>query len=145
MSTWAAQSAQAASRLSWSPSSWPLWRGAVAGRVQGVTAGQPVTISVGAGEGGALAQPSSSVRQRLVSPMAKCGVFTGEGLKLSLARRQGGAQVVLHQAQVHLGYAFIAQHIPQTGNLSGGALGFGTGGRQRLQGHVRAALRNLQA
>jgi hypothetical protein len=55
MSTWAAQSAQAASRLSWSRSSSPLWRGAVAGRVQGVTAGQPVTISVGAGEGGALA------------------------------------------------------------------------------------------
>src|SRR5690606_18051950 len=69
-STLAAHSAQASSRASASWSSAPLLPGAVAGSTHGVTAGQPVTISVGAGEGGALAQPASSIRQRLASPVA---------------------------------------------------------------------------
>lgn len=88
-----------------------MLRGLVAGRWHGTTAGQPVTISGGAGEGGALAQPASSVRQRLISPIAEFIVFTFEYLNGALTIRQALAQLVLLVPQFALCIAFVFQGV----------------------------------
>src|SRR5690606_3024108 len=74
-SPWAAHCAQAASARSTSRFRSPLVAGAAAGSVQGLGVGQVLTISVGAGEGGAAAQPSNRLRQRQSSPIPKVFVL----------------------------------------------------------------------
>lgn len=76
ISTCSAHIANAASvSSSWLPRS-PLVCRLEAGKRQGVILGQPLTISVGAGEGGALVQPNNVIRQSSIGPALKCVIFT---------------------------------------------------------------------
>lgn len=74
-STWSAQVASAASVSSSRLFSSPLVCGLAAGNRQGVSLGQPFTVSTTTGEGGALAQPDNISRQVSISPAFKRVVF----------------------------------------------------------------------
>src|SRR5690554_1195871 len=140
MSTWAAHSAQAASMRSASVSRSPFCCGLVAGRMQGVTAGQPSLIICGAGEGWTGAQPLSSSRQSSTSPVAQVLIFMGELLDLMLPVGELLADLLLLSPQCHLCLAFglqlclqlINDQLPActvSAGLLGSGLGCGAGGR----------------
>jgi len=143
MSTWAAHSAQASSARSSSVSSSPLVLGLVAGSRHGTTAGQPVSITSGSVDGGAFAQPTSSSRERLISPMAQFGVFTLQLLDLVFALGEALAQQVLRAAQGGLRGALGLQGIGEGGDGDGLALNALLGVLLTLGGQHFASLDGL--
>lgn len=100
----------------------PLVRGAVAGRWQATTAGQPGSVGGGAVEYGALVQPASSMRQRLSSPGGECGVFMLELLDALVALGLQLAQLVEAGSQPGLGQAFALQLVLEVGDALLGLL-----------------------
>lgn len=86
MSTSAAQRAHAARATISASLRSPFVCGCVAGRVQGVTAAQALSVIVGAGEGGAAVQAHNVVRQASSSPLANGFVLIDEFPELRLIR-----------------------------------------------------------
>lgn len=109
MSTFAAHSAQDRPIRSTSVCRPPLSFGAADSRLQGVTAGQPLMVSGRSGDSGALLQPASNIRQRLISPLAIGFIVTFQVLDQAFADGQRLAQLLPLLVQVGLGLALAGK------------------------------------
>lgn len=145
MSTFAAHSAQARPIRSISVCRPPLSFGAADSRLQGVTAGQPLMISGRSGDSGALLQPASNIRQRLVSPLAIGFIVTFQVLDQAFADGQRLAQLLPLLVQVGLGLALAGKGGLEGRDGAGLAGKLGVAGFPRQLGLGQAGLRQVDA